>query len=182
MSARADPSTLRLAAGFAIGAALLVGGVLLLLNTLAQASGNSDPRIGTSPDFSLPDLDGNAVRLSDFRGKPVLVNLWASWCAPCKAELPELIAFYDEHKAEGLVVLAVATMDDEEAARAFLREWRLPFVIPWDPQGKVVEQLGARGLPTSFIFNRGGVLRLVWNGPFTKATLDQRVAPIVGRE
>ena len=177
----------KMIAGFGIGLTLVVAGVLWLVSTAANASsapatGDSnslDPRIGKEVEFALFDMAGNSVKVSDFRGRPVLINLWASWCPPCKAELPELMAFYEDHKQDGLVVLAVDTEDESDAAGKFIKDWQLPFTVLWDPNATVLEKLNARGLPTTYVLDRKGAMRMVWNGQLTRATLDQRVTPLL---
>ena len=118
-----------------------------------------------APDFALRSLDGQTIRLSELRGRTVLVNFWATWCGPCRAEMPDLQAVYDEHK-ENLVVLAVnveGTNLDEarRLARDFRDELGLTFPIVLDsPDGDVFAQYKLRGLPDSF-FVPG---HWVWNG------------------
>ncbi|MBI5878807.1 MAG: TlpA family protein disulfide reductase [Chloroflexi bacterium] len=174
--------------GFGVGLALVVTGVLWLVITTANAASapppgaataSLDPRIGKEVEFTLFDMAGNSVKVSDFRGRPVIINLWASWCPPCKAELPELMAFYRQYESTGLVVLAVDTEDEMEAAARFIADWQMPFTVLWDPEATVLEQLKARGLPTTYVLDRNGILRQVWNGQLMKTTLDQQIAPLV---
>ncbi len=138
-----------------------------------------------APDFSLPTLDGNTIRLSDLRGRPVLVNVWASWCPPCKAEMPAIQAVQERYRDEGLVVLAVnaATQDSPEAARQFIETGRYTFVVPLDMQGEVARSYRIRSLPTSFFIDTDGVIQqTVVGGPMAEALLRIRIEGLLGRE
>ncbi len=141
----------------------------------------SAARIGSTADFRLNDFSGKTVRLSDYRGRPVLVNLWASWCPPCRAEMPDLIRFYQAHQAEGLVVFAVNSADNSDAAQQFAREQAMPFPLLFDPTGSVERLFRVDGLPSTFLIDRTGTVRFVWTGQISPALLDQKVAPLLSQ-
>jgi peroxiredoxin len=110
-----------------------------------------------APDFALRALDGTTVRLSDLRGKKVLVNFWASWCVPCRNEMPE---FQQAYADGSLVVLAVNALDldDEEQARAFVKQLGFTYPVVFDDQGEVQRAYNVRGLPTSYLVGPDGTV------------------------
>ncbi|MFN8556206.1 MAG: TlpA disulfide reductase family protein [Dehalococcoidia bacterium] len=134
-----------------------------------------------APDFALRSLDGQSVRLSELRGQVVLVNFWATWCGPCRAEMPDLQAVYEQEKAD-LVVLAVNVegTSAEEARRLsidFRDEMGLTFPIVLDsPDGAVFKQYKLRGLPDSFFVDREGIVREVSYGPMSRETIQRKLA------
>ncbi len=132
-----------------------------------------------SIDFELPDFAGRTVHLSDYRGRPVLINLWAAWCPPCRAEMPDLVRFYREHQAEGLVVLAVDSADTREKAAAFMQSQSMPFTQLWDPQGQVMNTFGVPGLPSTFFIDKSGKVRFAWNGQLTPSLFGKRILPLL---
>ena len=142
------------------------------------ASGSPD--VGSpAPDFVLETSDG-LIRLSDFRGKTVIVNFWASWCAPCRAEMPEFQALYEQRLEAGdLQVIAIdfTPQDTREAALAFADEIGLTFPIAFDTSGgDVAEGFGVFGLPATFFIDAEGVLRAKNLGPVFGDLLPNGVA------
>jgi thiol-disulfide isomerase/thioredoxin len=137
------------------------------------------PRVGfLAPAFSLETLEGQPVSLADFAGRPVLINLWASWCPPCRAEMPAIERVYDEFKDQGLVILAInAThQDNQNAARAFVEDLELAFPVLLDRRGEVSAAYELRALPTSFFIDGQGIVRDVVVGePMSDALLHIRV-------
>ncbi|MEK7277421.1 MAG: TlpA disulfide reductase family protein, partial [Chloroflexota bacterium] len=114
---------------------------------------NASPREGFSaPDITLDLLGGGQVQLSELRGQPVMINLWASWCPPCRAEMPAIERVYRAYKDRGLVVLGVNTtfQDNEADAATFVQEFGLTFLILLDRNGSVSKRYQLRGLPTTF--------------------------------
>jgi peroxiredoxin len=142
------------------------------------------PREGfAAPDFQLPLLGGGEVALADLRGKVVIVNLWASWCPPCRAEMPALQEVYEAYRDRGLEVLAVNTtyQDSEGAAARFVQEYRLRFPVPLDQTGDVSRSYMLRALPTTFFIDRDGVIRsVVIGGPMSKTTIQTTVEALLG--
>ena len=124
---------------------------------LAVAKLEADDAKRQQADFTLNDLQGKAWSLKDLRRKVVLLNFWATWCPPCRKEMPDLEALYLRFKDQGLVVLAVS---DEDAAkvRPFLAERNITYAVLLDPGRKVNEQLQIEGIPKSFVYDRGGKL------------------------
>ena len=129
-----------------------------------------------APDFVLRNADGQLVKLSDLRGKVVWVNFWATWCVPCKKELPDIQKIYDEKRGDGLEVLAVNWQEDIETAQAFFssRNLRLPMLL--DRSGSVYEQYRLQGLPDSFFIDRNGKIAAFQFGFLTEAKMRERLA------
>jgi len=137
------------------------------------------PRQGfQAPDFSLPTLSGETVTLSDLRGQPVLINLWATWCPPCRSEMPDLQATYEAYQDLGFVILAInATYQDSPASlETFVDEYGLTFPILMDKSGDTARLYQMRALPTSFFIDREGIIQeVVVGGPMSPALLQVRV-------
>lgn len=141
------------------------------------------PRRGfLAPDFSLPTLSGETVTLSSLRGRPVLVNLWASWCQPCRAEMPAIQRVYAEYQDQGFVVLAVnaTNQDSLNAVQPFIEELGLTFPILIDADGVVSNLYELRALPTSYFVDGNGVIQdMVIGGPMSEALLRVRVQQLM---
>lgn len=135
-----------------------------------------------APDLNLTTLDGQTVRLSDLRGQPLVINFWASWCPPCRAEMPALQRVHDEYAAQGVVILIVnATAQDSLLdAQAFLQSYNMTLPVPLDPDGKAMQAYQVRSLPSTFFVGRDGVIReVVIGGPMAEALLRTRVEQLL---
>lgn len=136
-----------------------------------------------APDFLLQTPDGGQLRFSDLRGKPVLVNFWASWCSPCRQEMPEIVKAYDAHTADGLVVLAVDLQENDGAVKDFAHEFGMAFPIVIDRTGSVGDawRIGGpvQGIPSSYFVDRGGIVRARVFGPMTAETIDENLAKVL---
>lgn len=132
-----------------------------------------------APDLTLQDLDGNQVSLSDYRGEVILLNNWATWCPPCKEEMPEFNQYYNSYKDQGFQVIAVEAGDPEQQVRAFVEETGIDFIILLDPENLSLKTYQNQSLPNSFVIDREGNLRLAWTGAINLATLEQYVTPLL---
>jgi peroxiredoxin len=133
-------------------------GVMVFSGLLGMAS--RPPLIGSpAPEVILKNLQGQEVKLSDFRGKVVLVNFWATWCKPCKEEMPAMQASYDKLRDEGLVVLAVNELEDTEKVAEHIKTHGHTFPVVMDRQNRVANRYGVVGLPASFLIDRQGIVR-----------------------
>jgi peroxiredoxin len=141
------------------------------------------PRQGfLAPDFSLPTPQGETRALSDLRGKPVILNVWASWCGPCRAEMPALEKVHQAYQEKGLVVLGLnaASQDSREAALAFAKELELTFPILLDAEGRVQELYEVRAFPTTYFIDRQGrIQEIVIGGPMAEALLRVRAEQLL---
>jgi len=155
-----------------IAAALLILGAPPLL---PQAVGSR------APDFMLTTLAGDTAILSRYRGHPILLNFWASWCSPCRDEMRDLVAVYDTHKADGLIVLAIDMTDQERMkdVRKFVTQLQLTFPIVLDERGTTRDRYLLRGIPTSVFIDSGGVVRVFHRGPITTEALHRGLAMIL---
>jgi DsbE subfamily thiol:disulfide oxidoreductase len=118
-----------------------------------------------APDFTLPNPEGKKLSLKDFRGKLVFLNFWASWCVPCREEMPAMERLYQEFKGKGLEILAVNVKDGRKDALAFVKELKLNYPVLLDPDGQVGLLYGAWGLPATYLIDeKGMVLARLW-GP-----------------
>ena len=131
------------------------------------------PQVGAlAPAFSLQDLDGRTVRLSDFRGQTVLLNFWAVWCSPCLDEMPMLQARYEALKNEGLIVLGINYDDPPEDVRIYGDPLELTFPLLLDPGGIVQDLYRIRGYPSSIIVDPEGFVRVVQVGLMNEDQLN----------
>ena len=140
-------------------------GLLALVGLLLLSSCNRSNEVGLNPgdlapQFSLQDLSGRPVSISDFRGKTVLLNFWASWCAPCAEEMPGLQSLYASLKDKGFIVVAVAVDDQESAVKSFRDRVGITFPILIDKDGKVRDRYKVNGFPESFLLDNAGKLTL----------------------
>jgi len=135
-----------------------------------------------APDFELKSLEGETIKLSDLRGQAVLINLWATWCPPCRAEMPAIEKVYNDYKDQGFVVLAVnMTYQDAYSDIApFIDEYGLTFPVLLDETSAVGTAYQLRSLPSSFFINREGIIsEVVIGGPMAEALLRTRVEEIL---
>ena len=109
-------------------------------------------------DFKLKDINGKEVSLSDFKGKNVLINFWATWCPPCKAEMPDLEKLYEENKNSDLVILAVNLSEDKETIKSFMDKNNYNFHVLMDSNGDVAIKYDIASIPTSFFINKEGAI------------------------
>lgn len=135
-----------------------------------------------APDFSLKTIDGKSLKLTDLRGKAVLINLWASWCPPCRDEMPGIQVAYEKYKDKGLVVLGIdfTVQDHVVDVKAFIQEFKLTFPILLDETGDVSAVLyGMRGLPTSYFIDPAGVIQRIQVGAMLPEKIDEYLAEIL---
>ena len=158
---------------------LAIWGALLISRNGAPAGG----QVGTvAPLFALADLDGNPVRLADLRGRPVVVNFWASSCAPCVDEFPLLAAALERHRSEGLAVIGIVYRDRSEAAREFMSRMGAPWPAAMDPAEMVASAYGVLGPPESYFIGRDGRIAGRQIGQLSEADLDRQLLLILGKE
>ncbi len=131
-----------------------------------------------APDFELQDLDGNGVRLSDFRGKAVIVNFWATWCPPCKEEMPILNQKSIE-LSDSLVVLGVNLQENPNAIKPFIKELDISFIILLDPTAEIKSAYDVFTQPVSYFIDRNGIIKARKFGPFTEDELETNINKIL---
>lgn len=134
-----------------------------------------------APDFTLESREVQLVRLSDLRGKPVILNFWASWCPPCRAEMPALQSLYETYQEDFVLLgINVTSQDTPARAEAFPREYGLTFPILFDRDGMVARRYAVTSLPTTFFIDAHGVIReVVVGGPLTEASLRARLKTLL---
>lgn len=171
--------------GIVVGAGLILLGIaigLMLLNQepVARSLGVIPAPVNfPAPELTLNRLDGQAESLSEYRGQVVLVNNWATWCPPCKAEMPDLQAYYAAHKDEGFTIVAISAADAESDVRTFAQQYQLSFPIWLDPQNLALAAFRNQSLPNSYVVDREGVVRLAWTGGITRDILEEYLAPLL---
>ncbi len=158
----------------------LTAGLCLFMasSTLSWGMGSRPPATGMpASDFTLLDLKGESHRLSQYRGKIVLVNFWATWCKPCTTEMPAMQATYDKLQDQGFVVLAVNELEDEAKVREHIRTYGHTFPVLLDLNNQVANQYGVYGLPVSvFVDEHGIVQEYIKGGLLTEDKIQSVIA------
>jgi len=132
-----------------------------------------------APELTLTDMQDQTVSLADYRGQWVLVNNWATWCPPCRAEMPELNAYYEAHKDNGFVLIGVSSGDTKTQIADFIQEYGLGFPMWQDPTSASLRAFRMDYLPSSFVIDPSGTVRLAWTGAVSLETLEQYVTPLL---
>ena len=164
---------------------MFVGLVLLATLTALPAfdgwsMGSRVPTVGMqAEDFRLADLEGKQQSLSQYRGKIVLLNFWATWCKPCTTEMPAMQTTYDKLRDKGFVVLAINELEDDARVREHIKQYGHTFPVLMDHDNKVANQFGVVGLPVSvFIDQEGRVQEYIKGGLLTEQRIEETVARI----
>ena len=156
-----------------------VAGILAILGfSLARASAGQVDR-GPAPDFELTTFDGQLIRLSDQRGKVVVINFWASWCIPCRDEAPVLEATWRDYRDRGVVFIGVDYLDIEREALAYIAEFDLTYPNGPDLRTRIAQAYRIQGVPETFFVDRSGLLRGLHIGPITEAQLVSRIETLL---
>lgn len=135
-----------------------------LIASLLLVSATADELRGPAPDFSLQSMDGGMVKLSDLRGQVVMVNFWATWCGPCRQEMPHLEALYQRYGDLGFTLLGVNVEEDSSGADEFLAETPVSFPILFDPENHVSELYDVVAMPSTVLVDRSGNMRFIHHG------------------
>lgn len=149
-----------------------------------QAGIPPSPKEGfTAPDFTLDTLDGGQLTLSELRGHPVVLNFWASWCLPCRKEMPAIERVYQRYQGAGLIVvgLNMTSQDSASDVGTFVQKFGLTFPIALDRDGSVGDHYQLLGLPSTYFIDQSGVIRsVVVGGPMGEATIRSKVEDLLG--
>lgn len=168
----------------------LTGAVLIPLLTHGQETALESSGVARPPDMmhqaiprlELIDLQGNPVSLaSAASGKVVLVNNWATWCPPCRAEMPELQAYYQAHAGQDFSVIAIESGEPADTVASFVRRFGMTFPVWLDPSGAALDYFKNWNLPSSYVVNQQGIVLMSWTGPINRATLEKYVTPFLER-
>jgi len=131
---------------------------------------------GNAPDFTLPRLEGNSLTLSDFKGKVIILDFWATWCPPCRVEIPDFVELYKNYKDEGLVIIGVSLdRGDSRAVKQFSENYEINYPIVLGNFNITEDYGGIRGIPTTFIIDSEGNIREKYIGYQPRATFEEAV-------
>jgi peroxiredoxin len=171
-----------------IGGGLLIVGIVSLFLLTSTFSTTSPTSVGENapakvdfpaPDLQLHDLTGNPVSLSDYKGQVVLVNNWATWCPPCRQEMPILDAYYRDHRHQDFVIVAIDAGDAADQVADFVNRYGMSFPVWVDPSSSALNSFRNNYLPSSYLIDKEGQVVLVWSGAVTRASLEQNITPLL---
>jgi thiol-disulfide isomerase/thioredoxin len=186
---RPSAGSIRNIAGTLAVAALIIGVVWFIgrpeaatsqaITLTASATGPA-PRVDQpAPEFQLMTLDGRVVSLGGYKGRPVWISFWASWCPPCRAENPDIEEMYQKYKDQGLVVLAPAIGEDSGTVSGYVKRTSLTFTVGVDETTEVAANYRIVGIPTHFFIDREGVLRVWRIGSMSTKTMEKNIEKIM---
>ena len=146
--------------------------IVLLVSGCSVGSEPSGARVGEpAPDFQLENLAGQSISISDLQGKPVLLNFWATWCPPCRAEMPYLQQIYEEWSDKGLVLLAIDIGEGPSQIKEFLETNNLSLPVLLDSDKSVAQRYNITGIPTTFFIDKDGTIQVKIIGAFPSKTV-----------
>ena len=164
----------------------IVAGVLLLLAVTLVACGGGDSsgltgvnKGNLASGFTLEALDGSSVSLGEYRGNVVLINFWATWCPPCRAEIPDIENVYRARQDDGFVVLGVSVEESREAVAPFVEAMGMTYPVLLDERGQVLKMYRAIGLPMSVLLDQDGVIQVRHVGALTMEQLEEYLAQVL---
>lgn len=168
-----------------IGLGLIVIGVVVF--SVLTNQNTSDGQITVipakvnfpAPELSLYNLNGQLVSLTDYRQDIVLVNNWATWCPPCKEEMPILLKYFQEHSAQGFMMIGIEAGDPADQVEKFVKEYGINFPVLLDPDTLALIAFENESLPSSYVIDRNGSVILAWTGPISHAMLEKYVTPLL---
>lgn len=150
--------------------------VMLLAFGIVNCSSSESQDLKTAPDFTLLDMKGNEVTLSDFKGKVIILDFWATWCPPCRAEIPHFIELYNEYKEKGLEVIGIALdQGGKKAITSFIEENKVNYTILLGERDVSDSYGGIRSIPTTFIIDREGKIREKYIGYRDKEVFEEAI-------
>lgn len=132
-----------------------------------------------APELALENVQSGIEALTDYQGQVLLVNNWATWCPPCKAEMPSLQKFYEAHSGEGFMIIAINAGDDRALVEQFVNEYGLTFNVWLDPTGAALNAFRNANLPSSYVVDRTGVVRYAWTGEISYEMLEKYITPVI---
>jgi peroxiredoxin len=185
MTERAQPSPMRFYATLMIGVGFIAIGIMLFIFLQESASASADLSViplevdFPAPLLNLKNLAGDSVSIQQYAEKIVLVNLWATWCPPCKDEMPALQSYYQKHKEEGFVLIAIDQEEPLDAVQPFVSEFRLTFPVWLDQDGQAQRKFNTISMPSSFVIDRSGQVRLTWVGGVSEEFLERYVTKLI---
>jgi peroxiredoxin len=170
-----------------MAAGLLLIGFAFVVMAFSKPRSNAEPFSSVepvpvsfaAPELSLENINGETESLADYRDRVVLVNNWATWCPPCKAEMPTLSDYYSEHRSQGFTIIAIEAGDALEVVSPFVQSYQLEFPVWLDPNGSSLRAFGNGTLPNSYVIDRSGTVRYAWTGEISKAMLEKYVTPLL---
>ena len=171
-----------------VGGGLLILGLVSLILLTSNYSTPSTASVGVSgpavvdfpaPELQLHDIDGNPVSLSDYRGQVVLVNNWATWCPPCRQEMPILDTYFRDHRHQDFLIVAIDAGDPAEMVADFIDRYGLSFPVWVDPSSSALNSFRNNYLPSSYLIDQKGQVVMAWSGVVTYASLDQNITPLL---
>lgn len=185
MTTEISPSRVRILAMMMVGLGLLATGAMFIMLLDQRAASAQDfsavpAQVNyPAPELNLIDLSGKQVSLADYHGSVVLVNLWATWCPPCREEMPTLLDFYEKYKKDGFVLIGIDQEETLDIVQPFVDEFNLTFPIWLDKDYDAQKKFKTMNLPSSYVIDRDGVVRLMWIGGISKKNLEKYVPDII---
>lgn len=132
-----------------------------------------------APDLFLKDLSGEDVSIIDHIGKVILINNWAIWCPPCKEEMPALESYYQAHHSEEFILIAIDAGDPQADVADFVSRYVLSFPVWLDASNKALQAFNNYGLPSSYVIDKNGIVRVAWTGAISEHMLEKYVTPLI---
>lgn len=171
-----------------IGGGLLVVGIVALILLPNPGTSASPTKVELNPpakvsypapDIQLHDIKGNPVSLADYRGQVVLVNNWATWCPPCREEMPVLNRYFRDHQHQDFILVAIDAGDPAAMVSDFVARYGMDFPIWIDLSSSALNSFRNNYLPSSYLIDRQGQVIMVWSGAVTRASLEQNITPLL---